>query len=392
MKFRSIDDLKNLKNKTILFYCDFNVDIVDNNIVDDRKIREIIDSLEYLSFSGAKVLLFSKENNTKKIEFVLTVLNKFLKLNYDFQNKIVYCNSSEVNRLEDVIKLVSFGDIIVVNDFNTYIDKINKIKSSHNILKKIVSRCDYFVFENFNDLYTDDYFIVNFSKKIKTFFGYSFLNKLNNYARIQLEKGNSVAVVGGEYNVLKFNFIENLLSKGVYVLLGGEVSSVFVSVYKNRLLNKIKNVNKKSSGKVLNLIKKYKNNIILPIDFMVSENKDKKISNYRKNISELNKYDNIYDIGPETIKSFIPYIKRAKYLIWSGLLGFVENKKFSHGSMLISQLFCNRSKGPSFGVVVGNRTCNFLNATKYGDDVDFCFYEKETFYRLINDEETNIKI
>lgn len=392
MKFRSIDDLKNLKNKTVLFYCDFNVDIVDNNIVDDRKIREIIDSLEYLSFSGAKVLLFSKENNTKKIEFVLTVLNKFLKLNYDFQNKIVYCNSSEVNRLEDVIKLVSFGDIIVVNDFNTYIDKINKIKSSHNILKKIVSRCDYFVFENFNDLYTDDYFIVNFSKKIKTFFGYSFLNKLNNYARIQLEKGNSVAVVGGEYNVLKFNFIENLLSKGVYVLLGGEVSSVFISVYKNRLLNKIKNVNKKSSGKVLNLIKKYKNNIILPIDFMVSENKDKKISNYRKNISELNKYDNIYDIGPETIKSFIPYIKRAKYLIWSGLLGFVEDKKFSHGSMLISQLFCNRSKGPSFGVVVGNRTCNFLNATKYGDDVDFCFYEKETFYRLINDEETNIKI
>lgn len=392
MKFRSIADLKNLKNKTVLFYCDFDVFINDEKVVNDRKIREIIDSLEFLSFSGAKILLFSNENNTKKIEVVLNVLNKFLKLNYDFKNKIVYYNNSEISRLEDVLKLVNFGDIVVSNSFDYYVDKINTVKTSHNILKRISSKCDYFVFENFNKLYTDNYFVVNFSKKIKTFFGYSFLNKLDNYSRIQVEKNNSVAVVGGEYNNAKFQFIENLLVKGFYVLLGGEVSSIFISVYKNRFINKVKNVNKKSSDKVLNLLKKYKNNIVLPIDFMISENKDKDISIYKKDISKLGKYDNIYDVGPETIKSYIPYIKRAKCLIWSGLLGFVEENKFSHGSSLISQLFCNRSKGPAFGVVVGNRTCDFVNSAKYGEDVDFLFYEKDTFYRLFNDEETNIKI
>ena len=392
MKFRSINDLKNLKNKTVLFYCDFDIPVDGDKVLNDRKIREIIDSLEHLSFSGAKVLLFSDENNTKKIEVILNVLNKFLKLNYDFKNKIVYYNNSEINRLEDVLKLVNFGDIVAINSLSYYVDKINQIKSSHDILKRVSTKCDYFVFENFNNLYTNNYFVVNLSKKIKTFFGYSFLNKLDNYARIQVEKNNSVAVVGGEYNNEKFEFIENLLNKGFYVLLGGEVSSVFIFVYKNRLLNKIKNVNKKSSDRVLSLIKKFKNNIILPVDFMISENKDKDVSVYRKDISELGKYDNIYDVGPETIKSYIPYIKRARCLIWSGLLGFVEEKKFSHGSALISQLFCNRSKGPAFGAVVGNRTCDFLNATKYGEDVDFLFYEKNTFYRLFNEEETNIKI
>ncbi len=392
MKFRSISDLKNLKNKTVLFYCDFDIAIDNEKVIDDRKIREIIDSLEYLSFAGAKVLLFSDESNTKKIEIILNILNKFLKLNYDFKNKIVYYNNSEINKLEDVLKLVNFGDIVAVNSFDHYIDRLNIIKSSHDVLKRIVSKCDYFVFENFNKLYIDDYFVVNFSKKIKTFFGYSFLNKLDNYSRMQIEKNNSVAVVGGEYDNAKFAFIENLLSKGFYVLLGGEVSSIFISVYRNRLINKIKNVNKKSSDKILSLIKKYKNNIVLPIDFMVSENKDKNVSIHRKNISELSKYDNVYDVGPETIKSYVPYIKRAKCLIWSGVLGFVEDKKFSHGSSLISQLFCNRSRGPAFGIVVGNRTCDFINATKYGEDVDFLFYEKDTFYRLFNEEETKIKI
>lgn len=392
MRFRSIADLKNLKNKTILFYADFSCVIENDKIIDDRKIREIIDSLEYLSFSGAKVLVFSDETNIKKMETILGSLNKFLKLNYDFKNKIVYYNNSDINKLSDVLKLVNFGDIVVANSLDSFVDRLNKIKSSHDILKKIVSKCDAFVFENFANLYTNNYFITRFTNKIKTYFGYSFLNKLDNYARISMEKNNSVAVVGGEYNNAKLDFIENLLIKGSYVLLGGEVSSVFVFVYKNRFLNKNKNVNKNSNNRVYNIIKKYQNNLILPIDFMISENKDKDVSSYRKSISELGKYDNVYDIGPETIKSFIPYIKRAKCLIWSGLLGFVEEKKFSHGSALISQLFCNRSKGPAFGVVVGNRTCNFLNETKYGEDVDFCFYEKDTFYRLFNEEETNIKI
>lgn len=393
MKFRSIDDLKNLKNKTVLFYCDFNIEIIDGRIVDDRKIREIIDSIEYLSSSGSKVLIFSDESNTKNIETILNTLNRFLKLNYDFKNKIVYYNNSIIDKIDDVIKLVNFGDIVVINSPVSYIDSNNKVKSSHGILKILGSKCDYFVFENFNKLYTDDYFVLNISKKLKTFFGYSFFNKINNFAHIEISRNNSVAVVGGEYSNAKLSFIKKLLDKGAYVLLGGEVSSIFISVYKSRLISKNnKFINKTSSSKVLDLLKKYKKYIILPIDFMVSRDKDKEVSIYRKNISELDKYDNIFDVGPETIKSYIPYIKRAKMLIWSGLLGFVEEKKFSHGSTLISQLFCNRSKGPAFGVVVGNRTCEFLNKTKYGEDVDFLFYEKETFYRLFSEDEVGMKI
>lgn len=393
MKFKSVGDLKNIEHKTVLLYADFDCEIKkDGTIVDDRKIRELIDTLEHLTFSGAKVLLFSNETDDFKIEVVLKYLNKFLKLNYDFKNKIVYYNNSDIKRLVDVLNLVNYGDVVMVNNFFSYIDKINKVKSCHDILKSISSYCTAFVFENFENFYTNDYFVVNFSKKLKTYFGFSFLNKLENYTRIIPEKNNSIAVVGGEYNNRKIEFIENLLVKGFYVILGGEISVVFIRVFQNKVLDKQKNINKKSSNQVLSLIKRYRKNLILPVDFMVSKTKDKDVSNYVKNISDLGKYDNIYDIGPETIKRSIPYIKRAKLLIWSGLLGFVEEKKFSHGSSLVSQLFCNRSKGPAFGVVVGHRTCKFLNETKYGEDVDFCFYEKDTFYRLFNEEDVSIKI
>ncbi len=392
MKFKSIEGLKNIENKTVLVYADFDCEITpDGSIVDDRKIRELVNTLEKLIFSGAKVLIFSNETDNDKLEIVLKYLNKYLKLNYNFKNKIVYYNNSDIDRLVDVLNLVSFGDIVVVKNFFAYINKYERVKSCHDIVKKISNYCYVFVFENFANLFTNDYFAVNFSRKLKTYFGISFLNKLDNYTKMTPEKNNSVAVVGGEYNNTKIDFIENLLVRGFYVILGGEVSSVFIKVFQNKILAKQKKINKNSSNRVLGLIKRYRRNLILPVDFMVSRTKDKSNSSYVKSIADLSKYDNIYDIGPETIKKSIPYIKKAKLLIWSGLLGMIEDKKFSHGSTLVAQLFCNRSKGSAFGVVVGNRTCKFLSETKYGEDVDYCFYEKDTFYRLFNEEDTQIK-
>ena len=61
----------------------------------------------------------------------------------------------------------------------------------------------------------------------------------------------------------------------------------------------------------------------------------------------------------------------------------VEDKKFSNSSLMMAEIFCNKSRGKAFGVVVGNRTCRFVIDNKFGDDVDYLFFEKQTFYNLV---------
>jgi len=400
-RISSIKNIKKISNKTCLVYVNFNIKIKNGVIEDDRKVREIIDTIEYLSFKNSKIILFSDNSNIREIEIVLEKLKNLLKLNKQFNKEIILYKKADLDNLDNVIKIADFGDIVCIRSLryydnykkyfnkdidyfifenfenlynNSYLSDLSKIKKYFN--KDI----DYFIFENFENLYNNSY--LSDLSKIKTYYGFSFCEKYDNFLKLKIGKNKNVAIVGGEYNKEKIEFIENLLKAKSTILLGGEVSVMFSYVYINRVLNK-KRSTSRANNKLYSLLKKYKKNIVLPIDFIVSRNKHKYLEVRRKSIKDLSLSDYIFDIGPDTIKKYLEYINRSNILIWSGLLGMVEDKKFSNSSLMMAEIFCNKSRGKAFGVVVGNRTCRFVIDNKFGDDVDYLFFEKQTFYNLV---------
>ncbi|HQL11450.1 MAG TPA: phosphoglycerate kinase [bacterium] len=369
-RISSIKNIKKISNKTCLVYVNFNIKIKNGVIEDDRKVREIIDTIEYLSFKNSKIILFSDNSNIREIEIVLEKLKNLLKLNKQFNKEIILYKKADLDNLDNVIKIADFGDIVCIRSLRYY----------DNYKKYFNKDIDYFIFENFENLYNNSY--LSDLSKIKTYYGFSFCEKYDNFLKLKIGKNKNVAIVGGEYNKEKIEFIENLLKAKSTILLGGEVSVMFSYVYINRVLNK-KRSTSRANNKLYSLLKKYKKNIVLPIDFIVSRNKHKYLEVRRKSIKDLSLSDYIFDIGPDTIKKYLEYINRSNILIWSGLLGMVEDKKFSNSSLMMAEIFCNKSRGKAFGVVVGNRTCRFVIDNKFGDDVDYLFFEKQTFYNLV---------
>ncbi len=369
-RISSIKNIKKISNKTCLVYVNFDIKIQNGAIEDDRKVREIIDTIEYLSFKNSKIILFSDNSNIREIEIVLEKLKNLLKLNKQFNKEIILYKKADLDNLDNVIKIADFGDIVCIRSLRYY----------DNYKKYFNKDIDYFIFENFENLYNNSY--LSDLSKIKTYYGFSFCEKYDNFLKLKIGKNKNVAIVGGEYNKEKIEFIENLLKAKSTILLGGEVSVMFSYVYINRVLNK-KRSTSRANNKLYSLLKKYKKNIVLPIDFIVSRNKHKYLEVRRKSIKDLSLSDYIFDIGPDTIKKYLEYINRSNILIWSGLLGMVEDKKFSNSSLMMAEIFCNKSRGKAFGVVVGNRTCRFVIDNKFGDDVDYLFFEKQTFYNLV---------
>ncbi len=369
-RISSIKNIKKISNKTCLVYVNFDIKIQNGAIEDDRKVREIIDTIEYLSFKNSKIILFSDNSNIREIEIVLEKLKNLLKLNKQFNKEIILYKKADLDNLDNVIKIADFGDIVCIRSLRYY----------DNYKKYFNKDIDYFIFENFENLYNNSY--LSDLSKIKTYYGFSFCEKYDNFLKLKIGKNKNVAIVGGEYNKEKIEFIENLLKAKSTILLGGEVSAMFSYVYINRVLNK-KRSTSRANNKLYSLLKKYKKNIVLPIDFIVSRNKHKYLEVRRKSIKDLSLSDYIFDIGPDTIKKYLEYINRSNILIWSGLLGMVEDKKFSNSSLMMAEIFCNKSRGKAFGVVVGNRTCRFVIDNKFGDDVDYLFFEKQTFYNLV---------
>lgn len=366
-RIKSIKSIKKISHKTCLVYVNFNIDLKD-----DRKIREIVNTIEYLSLKKAKTILFSDNNNIKEIELILERLKYLLRLDKQFNSEIILYKKNSLDNLDNVIKIANFGDIVCIRSLEYYGD-----------YKYFNKNIDYFIFENFENLYSNNY--ISSFRKLKIYYGFSFCEKYDNFLRLKIGKNKNIAIVGGEYSQEKINFIENLLKGKSTVLLGGEVSSMFSYVYINRIL-KNKKFSSRANNKLYSLLKKYKKNIVLPVDFIISKNKYQHSEIKRKNISDLNVSDYIFDIGPDTIKKYLEYINKSNILIWSGLLGMVEDKKFSNSSLMMAEIFCNKARGEAFGVVVGNRTCKFVIDSKFGDDVDYLFFEKQTFYNLIKEK------
>ena len=109
---------------------------------------------------------------------------------------------------------------------------------------------------------------------------------------------------------------------------------------------------------ILSYAKKYKCNIILPIDVSVGKN-----LNDRKRIKKLydiNEDDIILDIGPETITLISNLLDISKTVLWNGPLGYFENSEYAVGSIKVAEKII-KLNDKIYSVAGGGDTIAVLN-------------------------------
>jgi phosphoglycerate kinase len=77
----------------------------------------------------------------------------------------------------------------------------------------------------------------------------------------------------------------------------------------------------------------------------------------------------IWDIGQETVKVFSKNIAAARTILWSGPLGLIEKKKYTHGSIAVAKAIAKNRK--AFSVAGGGETVMFLKQYKLDSKFSF---------------------
>ena len=172
-----------------------------------------------------------------------------------------------------------------------------------------------------------------------------------------------IAIIGGIKINTKIKAVLNILDIADHVILGSKLGEIIFAqkqiivgrdFVEEGLINKLDLVNPK---------------IHLPVDGKIAL-KDLTEDYYRDGgIGTLRKEEDVYDIGPYSIRIFKQIIKSAKTILWNGPMGMYEDERFETGTKEIADTIVRNYS--AFKVAGGGETVSALHKFRLTEKFDF---------------------
>ena len=362
MKLKSLaGNIRAIENKRVFLRVDFNVPIFNNKVKEDFKIRQSLETINFLLKNNCQIILAShlgQPKNGFQLKYSLLPIAKYL--SKILKKKIVFLDFrkfSDFKNIREEIKNNREIKIFLLDNLRFYPGEERDCK---RLGKSLASLADVYVNDAFAVSHRANSSVSSIRANIASFMGFLLEKEVNSLNRILKPKKPFVVIMGGAKISTKIPIIKKLYTKANYILLGG-------ALVNNFLLAKGFNVGKSLVDSLGDkIVEEFLNSkkIILPIDVKVLSggSKNKKIGN--KSLFEISNDDIILDIGIKTIKLFSEYINKARTIVWNGPMGKFEEVDFKRGTIDIAREIAVRSRGRAFGVAGGGETVEALNLSK----------------------------
>lgn len=327
---------KEVKNKKVLLRCDLNVTIKNGEIIDDTKIIKSLDTINYLLENNNSIIILSHLGKVKSEEDKEknTLYPVYLKLKELLNNNIYFSKSTRGNELENLINNLGEKEIILVEN-TRHEDYPEKLESSCNmeLAEYWAKLADVFVNDAFGTSHRNHASNYGIKKFIPSYYGlliHEEKTKLDEL--IHNPERPFLVIMGGAKVDDKLKLIKELLKVCDKLIVGGGIANTFMYAKDYNIGNSL--VNLENIEDIKELLSTYKDKIITPIDFYVSNNNKKE---YRK-LEEVQKDDIIYDIGEESLNEYKTIITNSKTVFINGTVGLYENEDYAFGTKSLLNL------------------------------------------------------
>ena len=348
-----------VKGKRVLVRCDFNIPLNEKKeITDDFRILQTLPTIKYLIEKGAKIILMSHLGKGKdSLGSAAKRLEELLKKKVKFLDD---CIGEKVGK--EVEKMQS-GEIILLENLRFYKEEE---ENDENFAKKLAKLGDIYINDAFGACHRAHASIVGVPKYRPAGAGFLLEKEINVLSKVLKNPSRPlIAIIGGVKISTKIRVIEQFLKTADHLLLGGKIFEPLLQVKEvligrpwpeEEIIEQVKKINLTDPK------------IHLPIDSLVCLPNLEEGYSRKAGIGSIRKEEEIFDIGPETIKLFSNLIKEAKMLVWSGPLGYFEREPFDGGSKAIAQAIVRNHT--AFKIAGGGDTDAFLTKYNFRDKFD----------------------
>ncbi len=348
-----------ISSKKVIIRCDFNVPIKDGKIIDDNRIRQSLETIEYALSKKAKIILMShlgrikNEEDKKKnsLEIVGKRLSELLKY------PVIFIDETRGEKLDKAISSMKDGDIILMQN-TRYEDLEGKKESSCDLdlAKYWASLGDVFINDAFGTLHRAHASNVGISQFLPSGIGFLVEKELTALSSLFDPERPFLIILGGSKVSDKIGLIDHLITKCDKLLIGGGMAYTFLEAEGYSIGNSL--VDRDSLEFCNKILKQYGNKIILPVDSYCSTSFTNDGPKNLRDINEIEYQEMGLDIGDKTVELFEKYLKDAKMVLWNGPLGVYEFDNYKKGTEAVLTFL---SKSDAKTVVGGGDTAAVAN-------------------------------
>jgi phosphoglycerate kinase len=358
--YLTLDDF-DLREKRVLLRLDINapIDPTSGEILDDGRILAAKPTLDALS--NSKVVILSHQSRPGRADFTSLEQHSII-LQRSCSQRVKFVEDVIGPTARKAIKELRRGEILVLDNVRLCSEEIieeNPEKlAKTNLVTRLAPHFNLYVNDAFAAAHRAQASLVGFPYVLPSAAGRLMERELAALERLLVEPRHpSTYLLGGAKVEDKVPVIENILGtkKADHVLLGGMVAKIFLKADGHRFNESEEKQLIKMTDEIQKawaILKKYRERIVMPIDFGTLENGRR----VEIPVSRMHGSGDTMDIGARTAERFGRIISDSKTVVASGPMGIFEQDWYELGTKTVLESMANSD---AFTVIGGGHLSGY---------------------------------
>ena len=365
-RFKTLDDLGDVRGRTVLVREDLNVPMADGQVADDTRLRTALPTLLELADCGAKVLVLAHFGRPKgKADEKYSLRQVVPALSAVLGRPVGFVAVGEHPALDD-------GAIAVIE--NTRFDP-GEETNDPGFVQKLASLGDIYVNDAFSAAHRAHASTEGLAHVLPAYAGRAMQAELEALEKALGDPEHPVAaVVGGAKVSSKLDVLRHLVDKVDHLIIGGGMANTFLAA---RGVNVGKSLCEhdlaETAEQILAAADAAGCTVHLPYDVVVAREFAANPPSLRTcNVHEVAADEMILDIGPQAVEALGDVLKTCRTLVWNGPLGAFETPPFDAATVALARTAAALTReGSLVSVAGGGDTVAALNQAGVAGDFSY---------------------
>jgi phosphoglycerate kinase len=339
---KSLRDVE-VAGKRVLVRVDYNVpiDAESGRILDDKRMRATLPTLDYLRLEGAKVILAShlgRPKGERDPKLSLAPVAEHLSEMIGAPVKMMAdCVGAEV---QEAAGAMAEGDVLMLENVRFHPEEE---ANDRDFARALASLCDVYVNDAFGTAHRAHASTEGIAHLKPAVAGFLMHKEIDYLGRLMRDPERPyAAIVGGAKVSGKMDVLLSLLERVDKLLIGGGMANTFLkaegfgvgeSLVEDDYLDEARRIEDKAGERGVKLL--------LPADVIVAERFAADSPSRRVSVKDVPPGWRIMDIGETTIDVYAQALQDCKTVVWNGPMGVAEMPSFAHGSQRLAAVLAS---------------------------------------------------